>query len=458
MKTRICVVICVICLLLGSVFALASCSSDDPVGIVSAYINEDGELVLVYSDGNEQNLGIVVGKDGENGKNGEDGADGTNGQNGINGVDGADGSLVIMSDGSSIPAASAKGLRSAVSIVCNFQATIQQGGWRPGSSNTTTQDYSSAGSDVIYQMDKASGDAFIITNYHVVYDASSNTKNGISDDISVYLYGSEIEEKAIEATYVGGSLYYDIAVLQIDNSDILKASDACEVDVANSDGIVVGNTAIAIGNAQGYGISTSFGIVSVDSEHITMTAADGRTEVSFRVMRVDTAINSGNSGGGLYDDEGNLIGIVNAKIVYDGVENIGYAIPSNVAVSIAENIIDYCYGTDTERVQRALLGITVSASDSKAVYDSATGIMTIKETVSVYEVSSGSLADGILQAEDILVSATVNGNTTEITRQYHIIDMMLEVRVGDVVTLKILRGREEKTVSITITEGCLTAY
>jgi len=238
----------------------------------------------------------------------------------------------------------------------------------------------------------------------------------------------------------------------------LTASSACAVEVADSDKIVVGDSAIAIGNAQGLGISSTSGVVSVDSEHITMTAADGRTEVSFRVMRVDTAINSGNSGGGLYDDEGNLIGIVNAKIVYDGVENIGYAIPSNVAVSIAENIIDYCYGTDTERVQRALLGITVSTSDSKAVYDSATGIMTIKETVSVYEVSSGSLADGILQAEDVLVSATVNGNTTEITRQYHIIDMMLDVRAGDVVTLKILRGGEEMTVSITITEGCLTAY
>ena len=437
MKTRIYSIICVICLLFSSVFALTSCNSDNAVGIVSAEINENGELVLVYSDGNEQNLGVVVGKDGENG---------------------ADGSLIITSDGSSIPAASAKGLRSAVNIVCNFQATIQQGGWRPGSSSTTTQDYSSAGSGVIYQMDKSKGDAFVITNYHVVYDASSNTENGISDDISVYLYGSEIEEKAIEATYVGGSLYYDIAVLQIDNSDILKASDACEVDVADSDKIVVGDTAIAIGNAQGYGISTSFGIVSVDSEYITMTAADGSTTVSFRVMRTDTAVNSGNSGGGLYNDEGNLIGIVNAKIVDDGVENIGYAIPSNVAVSIAENIIDYCYGTEEERVQRALLGITVSTSDSKAIYHSETGSFTIEETVCVYEVSSGSLADGILQAEDVLVSATVNGNTTEITRQYHIIDMMLDVRVGDTVVLNILRDGEELTVNIQITEDCLMAY
>ena len=455
MKTRFCSIICVIFLLFGSIGALSSCNSDDAVGIISAEINEDGELVLVYSDGNEQNLGVVVGKDGENGSDGKDGEDGENGTNGTNGNTG---SLTITASGSSIPAASAKGLRSAVRIVCNFQATVQQGGWRPGSSSTTTKDYSSAGSGVIYQMDTSEGDAFIITNYHVVYDASSNTENGISEDISVYLYGSEIEGKAMKATYVGGSLYYDIAVLRVEDSEILKTSSACAVDVADSDKVVVGDSAIAIGNAQGLGISSTSGIVSVDSEYITMTAADEKTRVSFRVMRVDTAVNSGNSGGGLYDDEGNLIGIVNAKIVYDGVENIGYAIPSNVAVSIAENIIDYCYGTDTERVQRALFGITVSASDSKAVYNSETGSFTIEETVCVYEVSSGSLADGILQAEDVLVSATVNGNTTEITRQYHIIDMMLDVRVGDVVTMKILRGGEEMTVSITITEGCLTAY
>ena len=449
MKRKICLIISVICMLFVFAFVLSSCSLNSGVGIVNARINENGELVLAYSDGNEQNLGVVVGKDGMNGSDGKNGADG---------ADGADGSLNITMNGSSIPSASSKGLRSAVSIVCNFQATVQQGGWWPGYGSTTTEDYSSEGSGVIYKIDQAEGDAFIITNYHVVYDASSNTENGISKDISVYLYGSEIEEKAIKATYVGGSLYYDIAVLRVEDSEILKASCACAADVACSDKIVVGDSAIALGNAQGLGISSTSGVVSVDSEHITMTAADGRTEVSFRVMRVDTAINSGNSGGGLYDDEGNLIGIVNAKIIYDGVENIGYAIPSNVAVSIAENIIDYCYGTETERVQRALLGITVSTSDSKAVYNSTTGLVTIEENVSVYEVSSGSLADGILQAEDVLVSATVNGITTKITRQYHIIDMMLDVRAGDVVTLKILREGSEEIVSITITEECLTEY
>ena len=160
----------------------------------------------------------------------------------------------------------------------------------------------------------------------------------------------------------------------------------------------------------------------------------------------------------MYNSDGELIGIVNAKIVYDGVENIGYAIPSNVAVSIAENIIDYCYGTSTERVQRAMLGITVSASDSKAVYDSETGLVFIRETVSVYEVTEGSFSDGILQSGDVIESAVINGQLLSITRQHHIIDLMLDVRVGDVVILNVIRDGEEKEISFTITEDCLSEY
>ena len=451
MKRRIIAALCAICMLIS----LSSCTFSSPSAIISAEINENGELILTYDDGSEQNLGVVVGNDGADGKDGENGADGING---TDGKDGADGSLTITGASGSVTAAVSKGLRSAVSIVCNFTATVQQGGWRPGSSSSTTKQYSSGGSGVIYQLDKSEGDAFIITNYHVVYDASSDTKNGISDDISVYLYGAEIEEKAIKATYVGGSLYYDIAVLRVEDSDIIKSSDVAAIDIADSDKVSVGENAIAIGNAKGYGISASSGVVSVDSEYLTMTAADGKTAVSFRVMRVDTAVNSGNSGGGLYDGEGRLIGIVNAKIVDDGVENIGYAIPSNVAISIANNIIDYCYGTELERVQRALLGITVTLTDSKAVYDAESGKMSIVENVAIYEISSGSLAAEALQVGDVLVSATIGGQTRPITRQYHVIDMMLDMRAGDTVEFLILRGGEEKTVSFTITEGCLTEY
>ena len=439
MKTKFRLLACVVCLLCCFALTLTACTLVENGGVVDAKINSSGELILIYEDGTRQNLGVVVGRDGKDG------------------TDGSGSTTVITGDGGSIAVASAKGLRSAVSIVSNFTMTIQNSGVRPGWGGSRQEAYSSSGSGVIYQLDRSEGDAFIVTNYHVVYDASSDSDNGISQDIQVYLYGSEIQEKAIKATYVGGSIYYDIAVLRVEDSELLKDTNVSQIEISDSDKVVVGDSAIAIGNAKGYGISVSSGIVSVDSEYITMTAADGKTEVSFRVMRVDTAVNPGNSGGGLYNHKGELIGIVNAKIVDDSVENIGYAIPANVAISVAENIIDYCYGTDKETVQRALLGITVNTSDSKAVYDSQTGLVTVQETVSVYEINRGSLADGILQEGDILLRASLNGERIEITRQHHIIDMMLDARVGDGVELDILRNGEEKTVSITITNDCLAA-
>jgi hypothetical protein len=71
--------------------------------------------------------------------------------------------------------------------------------------------------------------------------------------------------------------------------------------------------------------------------------------------------------------------------------------------------------------------------DSNAVYDTDNGTISIKETVSVYEVNKDSLADGVLEAGDVLISATINGKTKIISRQYHIIDMMLDVRQGDTI-------------------------
>ena len=114
MKRKIISLVCVVCLLCCFSLALTACQSEQMPGVVDAEINNSGELILIYQDGTEQNLGVVVGKDGSDGVNGEDGA------------------LVIDGYESVVSAASAKGLRSAVSIVCNFKATVQQGGWRPG--------------------------------------------------------------------------------------------------------------------------------------------------------------------------------------------------------------------------------------------------------------------------------------------------------------------------------------
>ena len=128
-------------------------------------------------------------------------------------------------------------------------------------------------------------------------------------------------------------------------------------------------------------------------------------------------------------------------------------VPNCPVASVTDNIIDYCYGTEVACVQRANLGISVGIKESMAVYDVTTGLIKIKEAVSVYGIPSGSLADGVLQDGDVLVSIAINGKLTEITRQYHALDLMLDMRVGDQVTLNILRDGEEKALTLTIAEG-----
>ena len=105
-----------------------------------------------------------------------------------------------------------------------------------------------------------------------------------------------------------------------------------------------------------------------------------------------------------------------------------------------------------------MIGVSLGISESKAVFDPASGTISITETVLVQEVNAGSLAEGVLQAGDMLISASLNGKTMKITRQYHMIDMMLDVRVGDTVMIEILRNGERMTVALTVTEDCLTAY
>ncbi len=446
--------------------SVGACGQTEPVSIEDAHINEAGELVLFYTDGTEQNLGVVVGEDGKdgadgvNGKDGADGKDGTDGKDGADGtdgVDGEDGSVTIINKGSNIAYATSKGLQSAVSIVCNF--TPKQSGWYTGK---VKEDYTSSGSGVIYRLDKGKGDAFIITNHHVVYDADCDSYNGISRDISVYLYGSEIAEQKMTAEYVGGSAYYDIAVLHIKDSELLQKSAAIPVTIANSDLVVVGEAAIAIGNAKGGGTSASYGVVSVDSEHISLSDSSTGQSQSFRVIRVDTPVNPGNSGGGLYNESGALMGIVNAKIIDSTVENIAYAIPSKVAIYVADNLIDHCYGTTCESVQRGMLGVTVQTVESYMQTEPSTGHVHLYEMVKVVEVTEGSLVKGQIQSGDILKSITFEDEhrllTQEITRQYHIVDAMLQAREGDEITVGVLRDGEEVYAKVTMTKEHISEY
>ena len=401
-----------VALIIISTLLFTGCNYDASSKVTGATLNEKGELVINYADGKTEIL--------------DDKSEDSNSAEGTN----------------DIALATSRGLRSSVSIFCEFV--------------DDTSAYYSAGSGVILKLDKEKGNAFIVTNYHVVY--SSEFKDGISNKINVYLYGSEYADMGVEATYVGGSLYYDIAVLYVEGSDLIKNSCALAADVADSDNVSVGQTAIAIGNAEGLGISASSGIISIDSEYIDMVAPDDKTVVSFRVMRIDTAVNHGNSGGGLFNARGELVGIVNAKIIDEDVENIGYAIPSTLAIAVANNIIDNCFEKDCKTAMRCLLGITVGTTSTSMVYNEDTGLVSIVETIGVVEVSESGIAHGLIKADDIMVSVTLNGVTKKITRQFHVIDLLLGARPGDVLKLTVQRGDETVTVSVEITEDCVTPY
>lgn len=344
-----------------------------------------------------------------------------------------------------------KAVLSCVSIVSTFTKSI----WT-GLGSSRQEEYSAAGSGVIYKLDKANGNAYIITNYHVVYDSASNTTNKIASKINVYIYGKEYEEAGIYASYVGGSMNYDIAVLRIQNSQILKNSDARAVDTFNSNDVVIGETAIAIGNPEATGISVTSGVVSVDSENITMLGADDKTQITFRVMRVDTAINGGNSGGGLFNAYGELIGIVNAKIVDSEVENIGYAIPSNIATYVADNIIFYCDGRNVTHPKKCMLGITIQRIASDAFYDESTGLTKIVEQIQISKIESSSVVKDVLQVGDVLKSITIGGKKYDITRSFIVVDIMLTARVNDDITIEFERNGVLMTKSFTLTSKSIS--
>ncbi len=362
---------------------------------------------------------------------------------------------VNVKDVNDVSVAANIGLKSIVSVYCKHTVTVNT--WI----GQSTKEAQSAGSGVLYQLE-SDGSAYVITNHHVLYEASSTEKDKISKDITLYLYGMEDSSYGITATYVGGSLNYDIAVLRVEKSEILQNAirngTACAVEFADSNKIRVGQTSIAIGNPEAEGISVTSGVVSVDSEYINMTAVDNRTKIQLRVIRTDTPVNSGNSGGGLFDGEGKLIGIVNAKAGDTEVENIAYAIPCNVAKAIADNIIDYSKLYNKQCVMRVMLGITVQVDGLSTQLDEQ-GYLVKTEKVTVLSVTDDSIVKGKLQTNDTILSVKIgDGEATDITRNYQFIDVLLNARVGDVITIGYMRNGVRDSVSITVPNSCLAEY
>jgi serine protease Do len=355
-------------------------------------------------------------------------------------------------------------LSSVVSVWVGCEYT-RSSGFMMGSSTAAT--FSSAGSGVIYSIDKEEGDAYIITNCHVVYDSfdSTVTQNGATYirkssaselTYKLYLYGMEYmgdstntdyPDYSIPFTIVGMSVNNDIAVLKVENSDILKNSLAQAVTVGNSDNIIVGDDVFAVGNPLGEGIAASEGIVSSDSATVKVAAADEKSTISPRAICTSASINEGNSGGGLFNSDGELIGIVFAKNVEDEVEGVGYALPANNAVGVAQSIIDHCNDTTTT-TKKAQIGITSYVSDAEQIFDGTANRITNKQTVTIGSVTFGP-ALGKLQKGDILYSVTLNDQTLLLTKEWQLSEFLWKVRVGDTISLTVLRGNETVTVEIT---------
>jgi len=254
-----------------------------------------------------------------------------------------------------------------------------------------------------------SADGYIVTNYHVVEDSNS---------ITVTTYAGD----TYNAQLIGYDESNDVAVLKID------ASGLTPVVLGDSDLLNVGDDVVAIGNPLGeLTFSLTKGSVSALDREITMS-----TGVTMNLIQTDAAINSGNSGGALFNMYGEVIGITNAKYSSSSsgeasIDNIGFAIPLNSVKSIITSIIEKGY------VEKPYIGVSLMDSDS--------GVL-------VYSVTENSPAENAgLKENDIIVAA----NGSAITEASDISALVSDSAPGDEVKLTVLRNGE--TVQLTVTVG-----
>lgn len=361
-----------------------------------------------------------------------------------------------------------KALQSAVSVWCEFPTSYYQ---------TKTEVFCGAG--VVYKMNDEY--SYIVTNYHVVYYKNSKTSNKIANKIHIFQYGTsesvfKTEDQsgnitvnygdgAIEATYVGGAMNYDIAVLKVATAD-LKTYNEHVKPVTIAKNYSIADTAIAIGNPESDGISVTQGIISVESEQIEMTGADESTACEFRVMRIDTAVNGGNSGGGLFNVKGELIGIVNAKVVDEDIDNIAYALPYDNITKVADNLIYYYEQSEQpSQVKKLVLGIEYTVENSRAVYNPTTNQTTLKDDLVVKKVNQTTNNSNIsaayaceIMAEDIIKSIIINNIEYTLTRAHQLPDLLLSIRAGDKVLFKIKRGDQIITKGFGTDDGVPEIY
>ncbi|MDR0840281.1 MAG: trypsin-like peptidase domain-containing protein [Christensenellaceae bacterium] len=266
---------------------------------------------------------------------------------------------------------------------------------------------------------------YIVTNNHVIENAES---------VRVYLQdGTEYPAKV-----VGADSYSDLAILKI------KASGLPAATLGNSGGAIVGDTVYAIGNPLGVLTSSvSKGIISGLNRTITV---EGH---SMSLLQTDAAVNPGNSGGGLFNESGELLGVVNAKSYGIEVEGIGFAIPVDSAKPIIADLIDLGYVTGRPFIGINMQDVALRTDHERNVNPFSSYRSNYVSRVQVTNVLPGSAAQkGGVQVNDIITAL----NYTEVTASAQLSALLYEYKVGDTVTLSVLRGTQTVELSITLDE------
>ncbi|MCD8117750.1 MAG: trypsin-like peptidase domain-containing protein [Oscillospiraceae bacterium] len=272
-----------------------------------------------------------------------------------------------------------------------------------------------AGSGIIL-----SEDGYILTNYHVIESAYAGGYT-----VTVILHDGE----TYAADVTGVESDSDLAVLKIEAEGLNAAT------LGDSDALAVGQTIYAVGNPLGELTYTmTMGIVSALDRTITTDE-----NITVDMFQIDAAVNSGNSGGPVYNVYGQVVGIVTAKYSEDGMEGLGFAIPITDAASIANELITNGYVSG-----KAYLGLTLTTvSPSVAMYyDMVQGVY-------VYAVEEGSCSqEAGIQPGDIIVA--IDG--TEVLDKSALLDAVKQYRAGDSAELTIYRNQDYITVTVVFDE------
>ncbi len=317
-------------------------------------------------------------------------------------------------------------LEPAIVGVSNYQASQSSQFGLDGGSSSETE--SGTGSGVIFKKDGEK--AYIITNNHVIEGANK---------LSVTLYNGKTET----AKLVGKDAISDLAVLEISSSNVKKAAS-----FGDSSKLRIADKVIAIGNPLGQQFSGTVTQGVISGLNRTVDADTSQGTVEMNVIQTDAAINPGNSGGSLINSSGQVIGINSMKVSENGVESLGFAIPSNDVEPIVDQLLA------KGKVERPFLGVQmIDMSQVPETYQENTlGLFgdQLSKGVYVKEVQSGSpAAKAGIKSNDVIVQ--LNGKDVGSSADIRQI-LYNQLKIGDKTTVQVLRSGSKKTLNVTLTK------